>query len=70
MNLDENTSESPIWKMHYREELNETFSSPPINGFDEMITLTSDGKLWTFPIDNEQGSKYLKNFSTVYFLNF
>ena len=28
---------------------------PPINGFEEMILLTNQGKLWNFPIDNEQG---------------
>jgi len=46
---------------------------PPINGFEEMILLTNQGKLWNFPIDNEQGKlenkfrktniKFFKNFS-------
>lgn len=27
----------------------------PINGFEEMIQLTEEGKLWMYPIDNEQG---------------
>lgn len=27
----------------------------PLNGFEEMIRLTEEGKLWRFPIDNEQG---------------
>jgi len=42
--------------MHYHQELTEAFSQPPINGFDEMIMLTDEGKLWNFPIDNEQGN--------------
>lgn len=27
----------------------------PMNGFEELIRLTEEGKLWHFPIDNEQG---------------
>lgn len=49
------TRESPIWTMHYNEVLDEADIIPPINGFEEMIQLTNDGKLWNFPIDNEQG---------------
>lgn len=49
------TYESPIWEMYYQEELNTAQEIPPINGFDEMVMLTNQGKLWTFPIDNEQG---------------
>jgi len=41
--------------MYYNEELNEAQEVPPINGFDEMIKLTNEGKMWNFPIDNEQG---------------
>ena len=41
--------------MHYNEVLDEADIIPPINGFEEMIQLTNDGKLWNFPIDNEQG---------------
>ena len=29
--------------------------SIPHSGFDEMIMMTKQGKLWKFPIDNEQG---------------
>lgn len=28
----------------------------PYNGFEEMIKLTSEGKMWHYPIDNEQGT--------------
>ena len=40
--------------MHYDEELKSAQETLPINGFDEMIHLTNEGKLWKFPIDNEQ----------------
>lgn len=49
------TQESPIWEMHYEEQLSDAGLIPPINGFEEMIMLTNQGKLWAFPIDNEQG---------------
>ena len=39
---------------HYEEELKNAQDVPSINGFDEMIRLTNEGKLWRFPIDNEQ----------------
>lgn len=32
-----------------------TQSRLPSNGFEEMILLTEQGKLWKYPIDNEQG---------------
>lgn len=54
-NLAKMTLESPIWEMHYIEELSIAQEVPPINGFDEMVTLTNEGKIWNFPIDNEQG---------------
>jgi small subunit ribosomal protein S31 len=40
--------------MHYDQELKSAQETLPINGFDEMIMLTNEGKLWRFPIDNEQ----------------
>ncbi len=41
--------------MHHEQALREIQEIPPINGFDEMIALTNEGKLWKFPINNEQG---------------
>ena len=49
------TKESPIWENYNQNELKLKYESPPLNGFDEMINLTNEGKLWKFPIDNEQG---------------
>ena len=40
--------------MHYDQELKSAQEAFPVNGFDELITLTNEGKLWRFPIDNEQ----------------
>ena len=48
-------SESPIWSMHYDQELKLAQENLPSNGFEELILLTNQGKLWKFPIDNEQG---------------
>jgi small subunit ribosomal protein S31 len=47
--------ESPVWTFYQEKELKEAKQSLPINGFDHMINLTNEGKLWKFPIDNEQG---------------
>lgn len=40
--------------MHNAEELRCAQEVPSLNGFDELIRLTDEGKLWRFPIDNEQ----------------
>ena len=47
--------------MHYEELLFNVQENLPINGFDEMVMLTNEGKLWNFPIDNEQGKYNLIN---------
>ena len=41
------------------EESKRLTSLPPSNAFEEMICWTEEGKLWTFPIDNEQGTTVL-----------
>ena len=38
-----------------KEELMKKCHFPPNNAFEEMIEWTKEGKLWTFPIDNERG---------------
>ena len=54
--IEENlTSESPIWIDHNSKELVLEADVFVFNGFEEMIKLTHEGKLWKFPIDNEQG---------------
>ena len=64
------TQESPIWTNHYIEELNLHKEIPPLNGFDEMVTLTNEGKLWKFPIDNEQGNYLNKLIETIIYIRF
>lgn len=49
------THESPIWERYNDQELILAEKIEPLNGFEEMIKLTHEGKLWKFPIDNEQG---------------
>jgi len=39
------------------EDSKRLMSLPPSNAFEEMIRWTQEGKLWTFPIDNEQGTE-------------
>ena len=43
-----------------REKTEQILNLPPTNAFEEMIQWTNEGKLWRFPIDNEQGL-YLLN---------
>lgn len=49
------TVESKMWKAYREERLKELTIVPPLNAFEEAIQLTNEGKLWHFPIDNEQG---------------
>ena len=43
------------WKQLQAEELKMLMTQPPTNGFEEMIRWTEEGKLWKYPIDNEDG---------------
>lgn len=49
------TSMLPTWERLYQHELEQSMQHPPSNAFVEMIQWTNQGKLWTFPIDNEAG---------------
>ncbi|XP_053564376.1 28S ribosomal protein S31, mitochondrial isoform X2 [Bombina bombina] len=50
------TEPSPnLWDLELANQIAATNEQPPRNGFEEMIQLTKEGKLWTFPIDNEAG---------------
>ncbi|XP_075707865.1 small ribosomal subunit protein mS31 [Rhinoderma darwinii] len=44
-----------LWDLELAKEIANTCKHPPRNGFEEMIQWTKEGKLWTFPIDNEAG---------------
>ncbi|KAG9491971.1 hypothetical protein GDO78_000469 [Eleutherodactylus coqui] len=44
-----------LWDLELAKEIAGACEQPPRNGFEEMIQWTKEGKLWTFPIDNEAG---------------
>eukprot|EP00088_Acartia_fossae_P038262 TRINITY_DN3958_c0_g1_i5.p1 TRINITY_DN3958_c0_g1~~TRINITY_DN3958_c0_g1_i5.p1 ORF type:complete len:378 (+),score=87.44 TRINITY_DN3958_c0_g1_i5:52-1134(+) len=46
------------WKRCAERELVIMSTPPPRNALEEQIQLTQDGKLWKFPIDNEQDLDY------------
>nr|CAH0110864.1 unnamed protein product [Daphnia galeata] len=48
-------SKLTTWEMLYQRELELLATQPPSNGFQQMILWTKQGKVWQFPIDNEQG---------------
>lgn len=53
--------EGPVnetWRRLYERELHLAVTHPPANYFQQMILWTEQGKLWKFPIDNEQGKNY------------
>ncbi|KAG0724809.1 28S ribosomal protein S31, mitochondrial [Chionoecetes opilio] len=43
------------WERLHTHRLAQTTLHPPTNAFVEMVHWTNEGKLWTFPIDNEIG---------------
>lgn len=50
-----NVPELKTWKKLEENELKALTTYSPANIFQEMILWTEQGKLWKFPIDNEQG---------------
>lgn len=46
-----------MWDATHAREIQQTVVQPPSNAFVEMIQWTRQGKLWTFPIDNEIGKR-------------
>lgn len=50
-----NTPELRTWRALEQRELKAFTTNPPANVFQELILWTEQGKLWKFPIDNEQG---------------
>jgi len=58
---DAKTKEYPVlrtWQRCEERELTLMSTPPPRNALEEYIEWTDDGKLWQFPIDNEQGIDY------------
>lgn len=44
-----------VWENLKKRELRLATAQPPANYFQKMILWTNQGKVWKFPIDNEQG---------------
>ncbi|KAM8975069.1 small ribosomal subunit protein mS31 isoform 2-T2 [Pelodytes ibericus] len=53
--LIETESSPSLWDLELAKQIASTCEQPPRNGFEEMIQWTQEGKLWTFPINNEAG---------------
>ncbi|XP_039756707.1 28S ribosomal protein S31, mitochondrial isoform X2 [Pararge aegeria] len=60
-----------LWEKLNQRELMLATSQPPANYFQKMIMWTEQGKVWKFPINNEQGMEEEKNvhFSEHIFLD-
>lgn len=43
------------WRTLHKKDLQLAVTHPPANYFQQMIQWTETGKIWKFPIDNEQG---------------
>lgn len=48
------------WSYLQARELKLAVTHPPSNYFQKMALWTEQGKLWKFPIDNEQGRRQMK----------
>lgn len=48
-------NEIKTWQTLHEQDLKLAVTHPPSNYFQQMILWTEQGKLWKFPIDNEQG---------------
>ena len=55
-----------LWSELEREELKLINQKPAKNGFEEMINWTNEGKLWKYPINNEDGLDKLKKQEKFY----
>lgn len=45
----------PTWDRLYKKSLKTAVTHPPKDIYEQMVLWTEQGKMWTFPIDNEQG---------------
>lgn len=55
------------WAQLHAKDLKLSITHPPSNIYEQMILWTNQGKLWHFPIDNEQGKNFL--FSYLWFFS-
>lgn len=59
-------SKPDLWSELYQAQLMRAKRQSPSNAFEEMIEWTDSGKLWTFPINNEQGELFQYTKEQVY----
>ena len=48
-----------IWEKETRKTLRALTYATINNGFEEAMKLTEEGKLWAYPVDNEQGMRII-----------
>lgn len=47
-----------IWDVEFANKLSMSINNQARNGLEEMIQWTKEGKLWQYPINNEDGDYY------------
>ena len=63
----------PTWDRLQAKTFSSSLSKPPSNHFQELMQWTRQGKVWTFPIDNEVGESTdgpTTGFKTNFFTRF
>lgn len=59
-----------VWESLKQRELSLATLQPPANYFQKMILWTEQGKVWKFPIDNEQGTIIIKKYLFTHLLSY
>lgn len=49
------TARPTLWDLEFAEQLSQSSNQMPRNKFEEMIQWTKEGKMWQYPINNEDG---------------
>ncbi|XP_047463829.1 28S ribosomal protein S31, mitochondrial [Mugil cephalus] len=53
--VDSAVAKPTLWDVDFANQLSQSTNRIPRNGFEELIQLTKEGKLWQYPINNEDG---------------
>lgn len=49
------TARPTLWDLEFAKQLSESSNQMPRNKLEEMIQWTKEGKMWQYPINNEDG---------------
>lgn len=49
------TARPTLWDIDFANQLSSVTNQMPRNGLEEMIQWTKEGKMWRYPINNEDG---------------